>query len=59
MHPHQALYLTPIRLFEGTKAPYIERLEDMRGMGRHTERDDIVALAEELKLCGMVALVAI
>ena len=59
MGSHHILNLSTVCLFERAKTPKIEWLEDMRGMGRHTERDDIVELTIFLKLIRMVTLMTI
>ena len=59
MHPHQVLNLATVRLLQRPKAADIEWLEEVRGMWRHIERDDVVLLAIELEFGRVVALVAV
>lgn len=59
MCPYQGLDLTTVRLLQWPKAANIEWLEEVRGIWRHTECDDIVALAIELKFNRVVTLVAV
>ena len=47
--PHQVLDLTAIHHFQQPKAANIKRLEEVGGMQRHTECDNVMALAVELK----------
>lgn len=56
---HQVFYLATVCLFQRSEAPDIKRLEQMRGMWRHAQRHDVVPLAVELELHGVVALVAV
>ena len=57
--PHHLLDLLAICRLERAKAPNIEWLEDVRRVGRHAERDDVVLLAVELKVSRVVAVVAV
>lgn len=57
--PHQCLNLLPIRCLAQAETTNIERLEEVRGMGRHTKRNNVVLLAVELKVGRVVALVAV
>ena len=57
--PHHPLDLLAICRLERAEAPNIEWLEDVRRVGRHTERDDIVLLAVELEVSRVVAVVAV
>ena len=59
MHPHQVLNLATVCLLQRPKAANIEWLEEVRGMRRHAERDDVVLLAMELEFGRVVALVAV
>ena len=59
MHPHQVLNLATVRLLQRPKAANIEWLEEVGGMRRHVERDDIILLAMELEFGRVVALVAV
>jgi hypothetical protein len=49
MHTYQAFNLATVRLLQRPKAADIEWLEEVRGMRRHAERDDVVLLAIELE----------
>jgi hypothetical protein len=59
MHPHQVFNLATVRLLQWPKAANIEWLEEVGGMRRHAERDDVVLLAIELEFGRVVALVAV
>ena len=59
MYPYQVLNLATVRLLQRPKAANIEWLEEVGGMRRHAERDDIILLAMELELGRVVALVAV
>jgi hypothetical protein len=54
----QTLYFSTICLFQRPKAPYIKTLKWMRGMRRHTERNDLI-LAIFLEFDGVVTFVTI
>jgi hypothetical protein len=49
IYTYQALDLATVRLLQWPKAPNIEWLEEVRGMWRHAERDDVVLLVIELE----------
>jgi hypothetical protein len=53
------LYFPTIRHFQHCKAPNIERLEQMRRVSRHIERDDLFVLTVSLKIGRVVAFVTI
>jgi len=53
MHPYQVLNLATVRLLQRPKAADIEWLEEVRGMWRHAERDDVVLLVMELEFGGI------
>lgn len=57
--PHQPLDLLAICRLERAKTSNIERLENVRQVGRHAERNDVVLLAVELEVGRVVAVVAI
>ena len=59
MHPHQVLNLATVRPLQRPKAANIEWLEEVGGMRRHAERNDVVLLAIELEFGRVMALVAI
>jgi len=59
IYPHQVLNLATVRLLQRPKVANIEWLEEVRGMRRYIERDDVVLLAMELEFGRVVALVAI
>ena len=59
MRTYQRLDLATVRLLQWPKAADIKWLEEVGGMRRHTECDDIVALAVELKFSRVVALMPI
>ena len=59
MHPHQVLDLAAVCLLQRPKAADIEWLKEVRGMRRHTKRNDVVFLAMELEFGRVVALVAV
>jgi hypothetical protein len=48
-----------VRLFQGSKTPNVKRLQDMRGMWRHTDRNNLAFLTEILELKRLVALMAV
>ena len=56
---HHMLYLVAVRLLERSKAANIKWLEEVRGLWRHAEGDDIVLLAIELELERIMAFMAI
>ena len=59
MHTHQVLDLATVRPLQRPKAANIEWLEQVGGIRRHVECNDIVLLAIELEFGRVVALVAI
>ena len=59
IYTYQVLDLAAVCLLQRPKAANIEWLEEVRGMWRHTERDDVVLLAVELEFGRVVVLVAI
>ena len=59
MHPHQVLNLATVRPLQRPKAANIEWLEQVGGMRRHAERNNVVLLAIELEFGRVVALVAV
>jgi hypothetical protein len=59
VHTYQVLDLATVRLLQWLKAANIEWLENMGGMRRHAERDDVVVLAVELEFGRVVAFVAV
>ena len=59
MHPHQVLNLATVRLLQRPEAANIEWLEQVGGMRRHAERNNVVLLAIELEFGRVVALVAV
>jgi hypothetical protein len=59
MRTHQVLNLATVRLLQWPKAANIEWLEEVGGMRRHAECDDVVLLAIELEFGRVVALVAV
>ena len=59
IYAHQVLDLATVRLLQQPKAANIERLEEVGGMRRHAERNDVVLLAMELEFSRVVALVAV
>ena len=56
---YQVLDLATVRLLQQPKAADIEWLEEVQGMRRYTECDDIVLLVIELEFGRVVALVAV
>jgi hypothetical protein len=48
-----------VRLFQGSKTPNVKRLQDMRGVWRHTESNNLAFLIEVLELKRPVALMAV
>jgi hypothetical protein len=44
--PHLILDLRAIYLLQGTKTAYIQRLKNVRCMGRHTQSQNVVLKAE-------------
>ena len=56
---YQALDLAAVYLLQQPKAANIEWLEEVGGIWRHIERNNVVLLAIELKFGRVVALVAI
>jgi hypothetical protein len=59
MHPHQVLNLAAVCLLQRPKAANIEWLEEVGGIRRYTEYDNVVLLAVELEFRRVVALVAV
>ena len=59
MQAHQILNLATIRPLQWPKAANIEWLEQVGGVWRHAERDDVVLLAMKLEFGRVVALVAV
>jgi len=59
MQAHQVLNLATVRPLQRPKAANIEWLEQVGGMRRHAECNDVVLLAMELEFGRVVALVAI
>ena len=59
MRPHETFDFFSVRPFQRPKAPNIKRLELMRRMSRHIERNYVLFLTVELKIGRMVAFVAI
>jgi hypothetical protein len=57
--PHHLLDLFIIQTFERVKTVNIKRLEEMRGMGRYTKRNDLLCFAVFFEIDRMVALVAV
>lgn len=57
--PDPLLDLPPVRRLERAKAANIKRLEQIRGIGRYTERDDIVFLVVELEFDRVVTFVPV
>jgi hypothetical protein len=55
----QAPNLRPVRLLQGGKAANVKRLQDMGGVWRHTESNNLAFLAEVLELKRLVALMAV
>ena len=59
LHPHHLLDLLAVRSLERTKTPNIKRLEEVRRMGRHAKRNNVVGLAEIFEVDRVVAFVAV
>ena len=59
MLPHHLLDLLAVQAFERAKTANIKRLEEVRGMGRHTKRNDKLFLAIFFEVDRVVALVAV
>ena len=59
VHTHQVLNLATVRPLQWPKAANIEWLEQVGGMRRHVECDNVVLLAIELEFGRVVALVAV
>ena len=59
MHAHQVLNLATVRPLQRPKAANIEWLEQVGGMRRHAECNNVVLLAIELEFGRVVALVAV
>ena len=58
-YPYHLFDLFAVYRLERAKTFNIERLEDIKQMGRHIEGDDIVVFAIELEVGRMVVIVAI
>ena len=56
---HYLFNLLAVQGFERAKTANIERLEEVRGMGRHTKRNDLLCLTVFFKVDRMVALEAV
>jgi hypothetical protein len=56
---YQASDFLLVRLLQGGKTPNIKRLQDMGGVWRHTEGNNLALLAEFLELKQLVALIAV
>jgi hypothetical protein len=55
----QMLYLSTISLLEHCKTPNIKRLEQVRGMSRHTEGNNLIILTISLEFDGVVTFMTI
>ena len=59
IYPYQVLNLAAVCLLQRPKAANIEWLEEVGGIPRHIECDNVVLLAIELEFGRVVALVAV
>jgi hypothetical protein len=59
LHPHHLLNLLAVRDLERTETANIERLEEVGRMGRHAECNNVVGLAEILKVDRVMAVMAV
>jgi hypothetical protein len=59
LYPYHLLNLLAIRDLERAKAPNIERLEEVGRIGRYTERNNIIGLAETFEVDQVMTFVAI
>jgi hypothetical protein len=55
----QAPDLCPVRLLQGGKAANVKRLQDIGGVWRYIESNNLAFLAEVLELKRLVALIAV
>ena len=59
MRAHQVLDLATVCLLQRPKAANIKWLEEMGGMRRYAERDNVILLAIELEFGRVVAIMAV